>query len=345
MNIYICFMNFIQNKSIHLKEAIFQGIFILIVFLFYSFDRNNPQIELYEGVFFLNYAFAASIINFYLIPKFIYNKKYIIFIVIFLLLIAAVILIEELILEQFFFPETRGEKFSNVLYTLIDILPPIIILAGFKLAWDVVSKQRQLDELKLMVQESEMQFLKTQINPHFLFNNLNNIYVHAIENSTKTPEIILALSSLLRYMLYECKAAYVSLNNEIEQLHNFINLGELQIEGRGTVTFKNHVSTNSYRIAPLILIVFIENAFKHSSSSSTDNILINIELKFIAEGKLIFLCENNFQSDSNTSNLSQGIGLINVKKRLDLIYTSSYDLHIKSTDNQYSVYLELQLNE
>lgn len=335
-------MKLFQRKSSVLEEAVFQVVFVLIVFLFYSFDRNNPQIEFYEFVFFLNYAIAAYILNFLLIPKFIYQKKYFKFTYLFLMLIAGVILVEELVIEQIFFADTRGKRFSNILYTLIDILPPIIILAGFKLAWDAVSKQRELDELKAMVHESELQFLKTQINPHFLFNNLNNLYGHAIENSSKTPEIILSLSSLLRYMLYECKVEYVPLNKEIEQLQNFINLGELQIEGRGNVHFNNEITTNSYKIAPLILVVFIENAFKHSASSITDNISIHIDLKLNAEGGLHFTCKNSYQKDSNTTELSHGIGLKNVQKRLDLIYPNAHSLNLNQDDNFY--YVELKMN-
>lgn len=336
-------IRFIDKKNSY-KELLFHTVVYFIVFLFSSFDRNNPQIEFNELVFFLNYACAASLINFYLFPHFFYQKKYIQFTLYVLLLLTAVLLIEELVIEKIFFPETRGSKFSNVLYTLIDIIPPIIILSGFKFAWDAVARQKQLDELKIMVKESELQFLKTQINPHFLFNNLNNLYVLAVEESKKTPEVILALSSLLRYMLYECKVAYVSLNKELEQLQNFIHLGEIQIEGRGAVIFNNHIPTNTYKIAPLILVVFIENAFKHSTSSSTDDILIDIDLNINSQGKLVFCCKNSFQKETNTENLSQGIGLKNVKKRLDLIYPCAYKLEINNSNNLYSVVLELQLN-
>lgn len=338
-------MNRKMDKSNTYKELLFHTVVYFIVFLFSSFDRNNPQIEFNELVFFLNYAFAASMINFYLFPRFFYKKKYLQFAIYVLLLLTAVLLIEELVIEKIFFPDTRGSKFSNVLYTLIDIIPPIIILSGFKFAWDAVARQKQLDELKIMVKESELQFLKTQINPHFLFNNLNNLYALAVEESKKTPEVILALSSLLRYMLYECKAAYVPLSKEIVQLQNFIELGEMQIEGRGAVRFTNSIPTQqTLQIAPLILVVFIENAFKHSSSSTTDAISINIISSISSEGTLQFLCKNTFQHESNTTSLSQGIGLQNVKKRLDLIYPNLYQLDISNTETEFTVQLELQLN-
>ncbi len=336
-------MGTLNNQNKNLKELLFYGVFILVTFLFYSFDRKKPFIELHEIIFFLNYTIAALIISYFLFPKFIYKKNYFRFIIYFILLISAVILIEEGVIEQLFFPDTRGSHFSNILYTLLDVLPPIIIISGFKLAWDATTKQRQLDELKVMVQESELQFLKSQINPHFLFNNMNNLYAHAVEQSPKTPEIILALSSILRYMLYECKVKYVSLNKEIEQLQNFIQLGNLQIEGRGKVNFTHEINTAGFQIAPLVLMVFVENAFKHSSSSLTENIDIEIDLKLDDTGLLIFNCKNSFQQESNTENLSKGIGLENVKKRLDLLYPKEYILSITDTNNIYSVQLSLQL--
>lgn len=131
-----------------------------------------------------------------------------------------------------------------------------------------------------MVKDSELQFLKSQINPHFLFNNLNNLYSHAIENSPKTPSIIIELSSVLRYMLYDCKENYVSLEKEISHLKNFTELYKLQIEHRGNIQFKTDTFENSkFKIAPLILMVFIENAFKHSTSNQSDNIHITINVK------------------------------------------------------------------
>lgn len=336
-------MKFLQKQKTFLSELFFYGIFSVFIFLFYSFDKNNPLIELHEIAFFINYFVAALIISYFLFPRFVYRKKYAQFIISLLLLIAAVIIVEEFVIEKIFFADTRGRHFANLIFTLIDVIPPILILAGFKLAWDATTKQRQLDELKVMVQESELQFLKSQINPHFLFNNMNNLYAHAVEKSSKTPEIILALSSMLRYMLYECKAAYVSLEKEIEQLQNFIELGALQIEGRGTVKLNNTVKPSGYQIAPLILMVFVENAFKHSSSSLVDHIAIEINLELSENGRLQFECKNAFQEQSNIEKLTSGIGLENVKKRLELLYPNAHNLNISTAKNEYVVHLALQL--
>ncbi|MEQ9439332.1 MAG: histidine kinase [Cyclobacteriaceae bacterium] len=331
------------------KEFLFQLVLHGLVFIFYSLDRHHPQIgfhlESYQFVFFLNYAVANAVISYVLLPQFFYRKKYGYFFTFTLLTIGGVILMEEFVLEKMYFPDSRGTNFPGVLFSLGQVLPLIVILSGFKFAWDALTKQRQVDELKATIKESELQFLKSQINPHFLFNNLNNLYSYAMENSPKTPAIILELSSVLRYMLYECREEFVSLSKEIEQLKNFTQLNELQIEERGVINFTTHNIQTDYLIAPLILIVFIENAFKHSQASQSDNISIDINIRLLDDGTLDFRCANSFQPIMNIENLSQGIGLENVRKRLQLLYPQTHQLEIRQTEDQYVVHLSMQLKK
>lgn len=327
------------------KEVFFQLVLHLLVFTFYSFDKEHPQIAGHHFAFFLSYALAAFIINYGLLPRFLYRKKYLYFLLSFVLVVAAVIWVEERILEPIYFPGRRADTFPGVFFSTVQVLPIITILVGFKFAWDALGKQRELDVLKDAVRESELQFLKSQINPHFLFNNLNNLYSYAIENSPKTPTIILELSSVLRYMLYECREQYVPLSKEIEQMEHFTRLNQLQIEERGEVNFRSQIIPTGYQIAPLILIVFIENAFKHSQASQSDNIFIDIEVQVSEAGQLNFYCKNNFQPTSNTTSLSQGIGLENVRKRLELIYPDTHRLQIRKSDDLYEVHLTLDLKK
>jgi len=308
------------------QEIIFQLLLHLTVFLFYA-------------------VVAAIVINYFLLPRFYYRKKYFLFTLFFILILGFVILAEELILEPLFFTGKRADSFGGILLTLSDILPVIVILSGCKFAWDALSKQREVDALKSAVKESELQFLKSQINPHFLFNNLNNLYSYAIDNSPKTPDIILKLSGVLRYMLYECKEKYVLLTKEIKQLENFCRLSELQIEERGDVKFSTENIQSNYKIAPLILMVFIENAFKYSTASQSEGIFIDISIKLSEAGILSFICQNSFQSTSNTDNLAKGIGLANVQKRLQLIYPDKHELKIESLADKYEVNLKIDLSK
>lgn len=327
------------------KEVIFQIVLHVVLFLFFSFDKNQPEIQAFKIIAFINYALGALVINYVLLPRFFYRKKYFEFFIYVVVVVTLIIMVEELVLERIFYPTTRGQYFPGVVFSLLDVMPVIMILAGFKFAWDASKKQLEVEELRSSVEESELLFLKSQINPHFLFNNLNNLYSYAIEESPKTPSIILELSSVLRYMLYDCKENFVVLHKEIEHLKNFTQLNEMQIEERGKVTFNMGTIKPGYVVAPLILSVFIENAFKHSTASQSDGIFIDINIKLDKYGALYFECRNSFLPVTNTDNLSNGIGLKNVKKRLQLLYPNAHELYIQNEQNIYYVQLKLQLTK
>ena len=335
-------LNFFNNTT---KEIIFQLLLHIVLFLFFSFDKNEPQIQEFKVVAFINYAIGAFIINYVLLRTLFYKKKYLQFFLSVAAIVTIIIVVEELVLERIYFPDSRGKYFPGVVYSLLDVMPVITILAGFKFAWDASTKQREVEALRIYVRESELQFLKSQINPHFLFNNLNNLYSYAIDKSPKTPSIILELSSVLRYMLYDCMENFVALPKEIEHLKNFTQLNELQIEERGKVTFQTENITSEYRIAPLILTVFIENAFKHSTASQSKDIFIDIKIRVTDSGLLEFECINSFQPMGNAEPLKTGIGLQNVKKRLQILYPKAHELSITEGVDQYTVHLKIQLTK
>jgi LytS/YehU family sensor histidine kinase len=145
-------------------------------------------------------------------------------------------------------------------------------------------------------------------------------------------------------MLYECKEKYVPLTKEIEQLNNFIKLNKLQIEERGIVNFKTENISSDYKIAPLILIIFIENAFKHSQSGQTDSIVIDIDIRL--KGNILqFYSKNNFEATKTLDTVDNGIGLENVKKRLQLLYPEKHKLTINDEGRSYEVNLSLELEK
>lgn len=331
--------------SKHARELVFQLVLHLLALIFYASDRRHPEISLQEFVYFLHYAAIAAVVNYVLLPRYLYTKKYKQFFWGLLLAVTVLMLVEELILESVFFPDTRARAFPGVFFTLVQVLPMMVVLIGFKFAWDALMKQHEVETLKAAVQESELLYLKSQINPHFLFNNLNNLYAYALENSAKTPEIILELSGVLRYMLYECREDYVPLDKEVEQLYNIFKISELQIEDRGHVQFVAGEIPPGFEIAPLMLTVFIENAFKHSTASQSDNIRIDIALQVSAQGVLHFSCKNSYRQQSNTEQLGKGIGLGNVQKRLEMLYPRQHSLQINQSAEQFEVLLNLQLQK
>lgn len=328
-------------------DWLFQLVLGLIAFYFYVVDNDKGRItfavEPYHFVFFLNFFWVHLVISYVLLPRYFYKNKYLLFSLYTVLTFLPMVLMEEIVLEQIFFPDTREPDWYGAMLSFIQALPILTILVGLKLAKDAGQRQEELNELRILIKESELNQLNAQINPHFLFNNLNNLYGHAVEQSGKTPALILGLSSILRYMLYECKEPTVSLSKEIDHLRNLIELQKLHIEGRGQIHFDCNVTGEQFRIAPFVLNVFVENAFKHSQLGLSEDIKIEIALHVNEANQLHFQCKNNFEWTPNHEVKKKGIGLINVRKRLDLLYPNQHSLHISEHKNQYQVSLKLPL--
>ncbi len=341
--------SFVKPSKTAKREWIFQIIMHLLVFHFVIMDHERGELvydlQWFQPIFFLNYVWANLLISYVFVPNYFYKKKYLQFALLTVLVVIGVILMEEFVLETIFFPLTRGADFNGLLLSSGEVLSVLVALAGMKIAWDAIHRQRELDELRVTAKESELSFLNSQINPHFLFNNLNNLYSYSVEQSPKTPEIILGLSGVLRYMLYECREATVPLTKEIEHLQNFIQLYELQIEERGSVDFTTENIEESYRIAPLILNVFVENAFKHSQSGQSDQIKISVSITVDPNGMLSFICKNNYQPEEFAVKQEKGIGLANVKKRLQLLYPDQHELVIDHSEREFFVSLKIQLSK
>ena len=207
----------------------------------------------------------------------------------------------------------------------------------FMVDWFVNEKERRaLTNEKL---SAELAFLRSQINPHFLFNCLNNIYSLAYKKSEKTPEAVLKLSEIMRYMLYESNDSKVELSKEIRYLENYIELQKLRFKGNAYVEFCVSGGDVNQQIVPLILISFVENAFKHGIANDPENpIKILIAVR---EGELTFTIKNK-ESNQNKDETG-GIGLINVQRRLDLLYPGKHALNISSTEGAYTAELSLIL--
>jgi len=196
--------------------------------------------------------------------------------------------------------------------------------------------QRDLENQRL---SAELSFLKSQINPHFLFNSLNSIYSLAYQRSETTPEAILKLSEIMRYMLYECNDNKVALSKELQYLQNYIDLQKIRFGKKAYIDFKINGQVNGQQIVPLLLIAFIENAFKHGIANDPAwpiQLLIEVD-----EAHLHFFIQN--KKHNNNRDDQGGIGLINVKRRLDLLYAGKYKLDIVDDPETYTSELWLDL--
>jgi len=209
----------------------------------------------------------------------------------------------------------------------------------FATGWfELEARRKQMENDKLM---NELKFLKAQINPHFLFNTLNNLYFLAYSQSPNTTEVIAKLSQMMRYMIYDSNYQQVLLTKEIEYMKNYINLERLRLNNEVPIDFIIEGETENKLITPLIFITFLENAFKHGMGVDEPFIQIHLTAN---NGKLEFDVKNKFANDLNESkDASSGIGLENVQSRLMLLYPKEHDLILKEENNLFHVHLTLQL--
>ncbi len=208
-------------------------------------------------------------------------------------------------------------------------------------------RNRELDNLKLetelKLKEAELKLLKAQIHPHFLFNTLNNLYGLTLEKSEEAPNLVLRLSEILDYILYRCNEKRVSLSEEINNLNNYIEIEKIRYSDKLKLELNFPTNTNNFSIAPLIILPFVENAFKHGVSNYPGIATVNIKIS-LTENNLICNIRNTKNPNiDKEKNYTKGIGLSNVKKRLDLMYPQKYILTIKDETETFSVNLTLEL--
>jgi len=204
----------------------------------------------------------------------------------------------------------------------------------------LAGKERQKSLLKEKL-ETELKFLRNQTNPHFLFNTLNNIYGLARRKSDDTAEIVLKLSKLLRFMIYESKKEFISIAEEIKMLDDYLELEKIRYNDRLTITFRKEIDDKAQQITPLLLLPLIENAFKHGASESRFDSFIHIDMKLL-NSNLTFEIENN-KEDGSPDKTTYNIGLGNLKRQLELIY-KEHDLQVENDHNIFKVHLSINLN-
>lgn len=232
------------------------------------------------------------------------------------------------------------ESLNQHYYTLIPLAAAFIV-AGIiaKLLIDWQNHQKIEEELRNEKTVSELMYLKLQVNPHFLFNTLNNLYYLCLQKSDNAPEMVMKLSDLMRYVVTVGKMDTVPLPEEINQLNSYIELERLRLPDPDCIKVNLSGNPENKQIAPLLLLPFVENAFKHSRDSI--KLGINITLQVIGD-ELFFEISNHFNEADNSRR--SGIGLENVKRRLELSYPENYHLQIRNDSGIFQVFLKINLN-
>jgi sensor histidine kinase YesM len=240
--------------------------------------------------------------------------------------------------------EGRLDRSALDVYFLVVGLYFVVVLAiALKLFRLTYEKENQNLLLLREKTEAELELLRSQINPHFLFNTLNSIYTLSMKKSDQAPEVVLKLSEMLDYLLYETSAPRVHLNKELQLIRNYIYLQKIRFYKQEPAILKIKSDTGTYFIAPMLLLPFVENAFKHGPGMTKNaDISINIEIR---DNKLQFRTKNSIAPDTKKHGRERGgIGLSNVKKRLDIQYPEQYTLQMESDEKTFRVFLALPLN-
>lgn len=220
------------------------------------------------------------------------------------------------------------------------ITSPMIFLIGITVVYRLVESQKKLAQIAEERTKAELLYLKNQINPHFFFNTLNNLYGLSLSKSDKTPEVVMKLSELMSYMLYDTKQSSVPLEKEINYVKNYIELEEIRFEGRFTCNLKVKGPFDQISVPPLLLLPFVENAFKHGVNTSSSGAWINVDVE-IFDNQLSFCVENSVAVKTETT--KGGLGIENVKRRLELIYPERHKLRFSEKNDGFKVSLLLQL--
>ena len=234
---------------------------------------------------------------------------------------------------------TGLDLFSEVNY----IFPILVLVISFPVIL-VIEWNRKNLELKTLEKEksvAELSLLKQQINPHFFFNTLNNLYALSLEKDDAAPDLILKLSQLMRYVIYKGKRDLVTLKDEVQYLEDYIDLQKLRVKQPLNVQFVVKPFESKVEVPPLLLIILVENAFKHGIEPSEKGGYVHLDLE-VKDELLIFSCINSIDPDAEK--ISQGgIGLSNLRERLNILYPDKYDLLLEKDQEKFVAKLEVEL--
>ena len=320
-------------------------IFIVTYFAWGIGLQNNPVQSFKSASFFLpGFVVLVYTLLYFLVPKYLLPRKFFYFFMgLFIILAVCFLYIN---LAQFSFPgsfPSRGKQ-SSVGANIMPFIHVAGIALLLKLLTSLYQQKNQTLEAEKQKAEAELQCLKAQLHPHFLFNTLNSLYAHTLEASPKSPEIVMKLSELLRFMIYEGKSSKIPLTKEVHLIENYIALEKFRYGDRLDVSVTISGNIGEYQIAPLLLLPFLENAFKHGTSNQLEQCWISLNLSVedsVIYFKLVNSIEPGKENDDPVN--AGGLGLQNVKKRLELLYKNQHSYTAKKLEDVFVVDLIMNL--
>ncbi len=340
-----------KNKRVLAMHLSFWSVYFSFFFYQITFSRRQEEPNyvrsFFDAISHILFIGLVSYLNYFLwLPRFLKHQKlfkyFFEFIIPFIIIATFHLYFKRWLYADFIengrtFLTSNKFVFQHMAVTLF-----IVVFVGMlRFVEDWFTLEARKKEIENERLSSELQFLKAQINPHFLFNTLNNLYYLATVNSPNTTEVIEKLSQMMRYMLYESNHPKVSLVKELDYMENYISLEKLRLDNQVPVEFNVVGNPKTVQIVPLILITFLENAFKHGVSNNFEGSFVKISVEI--KDKSILYCVKNSKLPNDSILEKSGIGLQNVKRRLELIYSEKYKLEQTETDQYYEVSLKIDL--
>jgi hypothetical protein len=336
----------LQHTLFWVAHVVFYGL------LYGSFEENYRQTFLEELIYLPMRMIFTYFSLYFLLPRFLLPGKYWSFFIWFILssFIAGIVqrFIAFNIDYPLYYPQYLADPFfyfPKIVKMFVGIYPVAFIAVAIKLLkywYDNKQAQQILTQERL---QAELKFLKTQIHPHFLFNTLNNLYALTLKKSDKAPETVLKLSELINYMLYECTSDEVPLSKELKFIRNYIDIEKMRYGEKLDVEIRVTGEVGERKIAPLILLPFVENCFKHGASEDLQQSWVKLTVD-VQPHVIIIKVENNKASENgHAHHRKEGIGIQNAKRRLDLVYPKAHELKIFNGEETFLVVLTIRVME
>jgi len=362
MHLVFEFINGLFRNRIFQHAAFWMTVWIILIMIY---GAGMPDYRLTIGIvgmFLPVHIFYFYSIAYFVIPRFLNQKKYAGFIILLTLCVllstVAFRLLEILIADPLIDgavrktdPDFVWKKLEGNVWQ--QFTKPVYLISAFEqtniFVWIALSVKffKMWFERRQAAIEAELNFLKGQLHPHFLFNTLNNLYALTLKQSPQSPSVVMGLSEILRYMLYEANAEAVNLERDVHIIESYIALEKIRYEERLDINFSVNGLLPDYSIAPLLILPLVENAFKHGAGEQVGQAWINMDLKIknnLLKFKIVNSKPESVESQQNKKHHAS-IGLANVRKRMEILYPSAHRLKILEEEDMFAVILEIELDK
>lgn len=348
-------LKFNQTKLFASHFLLWIGVWFFYVYFFSYNTTNSLYVTWFSSILLPLTMLTTYVTVYYLIPRYLMLRRYGLFALysVYVLIFTAFLTTITMIGSFIFISNLQLENTPVMSRNLVFILILIYLVVGLvsfvyilNHNFNTLSRNKSLEnkilDAQLHLKNQELQYLKKQIHPHFLFNALNTIYAFALKQSLQTPDIILKLSNLLDYILYQVTEKEVFLKQELDHIEEYVSLEQIRFQDTLEVSIAMNDFNESIKAPPMLFLPFVENAFKHGAILDGK---LKVSMEFnIRKDHLFFRIENSARNDS-TPTEELRVGLPNIQKRLDLLFPERYNLQVETPDTSYIVTLNIQLND